>query len=321
MPIDPHESDAAAAARAGRCRGCGGALSVLHERVLDRMSGAYFSVLRCDGCGLARTWPDAADRERHYGDVYWGDRHGFTRGMCLRRRSALLEGIGPRRGRLLDVGCGDGGFLEEASRLGFRAVGTEIGAALEAAVARGLDVRASLEAAADLGPFDVATMWHSLHHLPDPRATLEEIAALLAPDGILIVAVPDIESLDGRAFGARSSCFDVPRDLHHFDRRSLPALLEAAGFSPRTIRHVEIEYDLFGWIQSCLNVLSPSPMALYDFLIGRRGHAIGATAKSLAIGAAALPIAACATAVGAAIGVTSTVVAVARKRHVALRGS
>jgi SAM-dependent methyltransferase len=94
----------------------------------------------------------------------------------------------------------------------------------------------------DLTPcsFDVATMWHSLEHVPYPMETLREVYQLLTPGGKLIVACPNIQSWSFRHFGTSWYGLDVPRHLTHFTANTLRLALQTSGFrieSLRTIRH------------------------------------------------------------------------------------
>jgi len=103
----------------------------------------------------------------------------------------------PRGGRLLDVGCGSGGFVSGArDRLGCHVVGIEPHAqrALDARN-RGIEVYQSMltpELLAQLGSFDVITFLDVLEHVPDPVSLLQLAKSALNKNGIVIVSVPNI---------------------------------------------------------------------------------------------------------------------------------
>lgn len=94
-------------------------------------------------------------------------------------------------GRLLDFGCGDGGFLAAAGSAGWEAVGVEMKP--DDARTRGLTVVDQVHEAR--GPFDVITLWHALEHVRSPRQTLESLLPLLRPGGHMLIAVPNRSSL------------------------------------------------------------------------------------------------------------------------------
>ena len=100
-------------------------------------------------------------------------------------------------------------------------------------------------------------------------AAMARAVANAAPGGVLIVAVPDAGGLQARVFGRCWFHLDVPRHLFHFDMPSIRLLLDTTGFQVVDAWHHELEYDLFGWIQSALNGILKTPNVLFDFLTRR----------------------------------------------------
>jgi SAM-dependent methyltransferase len=237
------------------CASCGSRLKPRFPAVEDPQTRGLFAVLACVECGLGHTSPVPEDLSPFYGDGYYGGRHGVTHRLCLRRRTRLLErfgrGASANTPRLLDVGCGDGSFLEAARARGWEIAGTELNR--DPARSRDLPVHASI-AAAGAG-YACVTLWHSLEHLRDPRGAIAEVAAALVPGGTVLVAVPDAQGAQARLFGPRWRHLDVPRHLFHFGERSLELLLSRSGFVPFWRGHQELEYDLFGWAQSALDAV------------------------------------------------------------------
>jgi hypothetical protein len=79
-------------------------------------------------------------------------------------------------------------------------------------------------------------MWHSLEHVPEPRAVLDEARKLLTWNGKLVVAVPNLDSLAFRVFGANWCGLDLPRHLTHFTPWTLQLMLERSGFRVESVR-------------------------------------------------------------------------------------
>jgi len=148
------------------------------------------------------------------------------------RELALLRKVGAH-GRLLDVGCATGSFLQAAPAGGFTdATGIDIaGPSIEAASKAGLaavagDFRSRFF---DADRFGVVTMWNTLEHLPEPYAFVAEAFRVLAPGGTLAVSMPNHESLSVRLLGTRYRYIGLAH-LNYFSRRTLTRLLARAGF-------------------------------------------------------------------------------------------
>jgi 2-polyprenyl-3-methyl-5-hydroxy-6-metoxy-1,4-benzoquinol methylase len=133
----------------------------------------------------------------------------------------------------LDVGCGEGFFLSNASKAGYTAKGIEI-AQDAAAYARrefGLEIEAKpfeeLRFAENY--FDVVTLWQVLEHVPYPLMILKEVHRVLNPGGMLVITTPDIESILAKIF--RRKWWNV-RMLHinQFTTKTLTNILKNSGF-------------------------------------------------------------------------------------------
>ena len=284
------------------------------EGVLDSQSGESFSVLRCPRCELGITVPAPEDLEPYYGERYYGARHGLTRQYCAWRRMRLIEQVTPKKlpGTLVDIGCGDGSLLLKAREAGWTVLGTEVNPEIPSS---GLEVRGSIGELAERAPFDCITLWHSLEHFRDPGQALAELARMLAPDGTLVLAVPDARGWQARLFGGHWLHLDVPRHLYHFSLLSLRAALDRAGLEVTRVKHQEVEYDLFGWIQSALNRVMPEPNILFNVLTGhpRRASRALAGANVILAGLGLIP-ALGATVLSTWMGRGGTLVIAARRR-------
>ncbi len=168
-------------------------------------------------------------------------------------------------GVLLDVGCAFGGFLERA-RAHYQCEGLDI-SAYALAVARrqvpGIVLHhESIEAFRTGRTYDVVTCFDVVEHVPDLDAALARLRALLAPAGILAIAVPVYDTLPGRLFGL------VDRDPTHVHRRSRGFWLERldhAGLEPVVVKGIlraplpgaflHLIRPMFRWFSSALFVI------------------------------------------------------------------
>ena len=136
-------------------------------------------------------------------------------------------------GKILDVGCGDGLFLNALQKMGWQVCGVEISKrACDIANKYHLNVfnGSLLEAGFKDNCFDVVRMWSVLEHMSDPLAYLIEAKRILKKDGILIAQVPNFSSLAAKIFGSNWTAVDVPRHFYHFNPQTFRAIINKAGF-------------------------------------------------------------------------------------------
>lgn len=156
---------------------------------------------------------------------------------------------GPPRGLLLDVGCGDGFYLQVMRGLGWNVRGLEPdGHAASVARRRGIDVAETTLEAASLpnDVFQVITMRHVIEHVLDPPRTMRAAHRLLRPGGTLLVATPNAASWGHRHFGSSWFHLDPPRHCHLFTPRNLVACARQANLTVvrwRTTGRGHLVYD------------------------------------------------------------------------------
>lgn len=137
------------------------------------------------------------------------------------------------RRRVLDIGCGGGDWLQAAREAGWSVAGVEPDPQARAhAVAAGIDVRPGLSDWSDHeGRFDAVTLSHVIEHVHDPLETLGYAYALLRPGGQIFVDTPNIDAHGHELYGRDWRGLETPRHLVIFNRESLTAALEQAGFT------------------------------------------------------------------------------------------
>lgn len=118
--------------------------------------------------------------------------------------------------------------------------------------------------------FDAVILWHVFEHLTDPQAYLKIITDILKPGGKLIIAVPNIDSLQAQWLKGHWLHLDPPRHLFLQGPLDLDRCLSGYGFTRTAISFYQAEQNIFGWIQSWLNQLFPSRDFFYECLKGNQ---------------------------------------------------
>jgi SAM-dependent methyltransferase len=252
--------------RAVTCPACGGELAPW-RRAGDNepASTATRLLLRCGGCGTARTAGPAPDF------AAFNEAGAFAPGQPRGARAAAgllrafdrrrLELLGDASGPLLDVGAGKGRFVAYARAHGWDATGIE-----PAARGRVPHVEAVAVEDATYADLGAVTLWHVLEHVEDPAAVLTRLRGWLRPGGALLVGVPDLDSLQARIGGPRWYHLDLPRHRTHFTAGGIVTLLARSGFTVDRVERRLLEQNPFGLWQSAVSRVTPTPSWLYHAL-------------------------------------------------------
>jgi 2-polyprenyl-3-methyl-5-hydroxy-6-metoxy-1,4-benzoquinol methylase len=310
---------------------CGDPGAALGPPILDMgRNGTRFQLRPCLACerGLLDPVPPADGLLAAYDEAYYGRgarkfvepiQSGIGWFRRRRARHALrFLGASTRPRRALDIGCGDGEFLGVLHQLGWECHGTELTevTARRASAVAGLRIRTGALASDSFEPetFDVVSLWHVLEHLPNPDRTLRDCASWLREGGLLLLAVPNLDSWQARLFRGAWFHLDPPFHLHHFGPRSLARALAAAGFEVLETRHLSWQYNPYGYVQSLLNALGFPRDELYEVLKGNEPLRGSSRLVQALVAALALPPAVALTLLEAAARRGGTIEVTARLR-------
>jgi SAM-dependent methyltransferase len=210
------------------CPSCGRA--TVHKRLYTK-NGC--DILGCNECGLGRAEAKAFDPAAYYTAGYFSGRlpDGYADYLgaeqVLRRefaRTVDFVRLNCPSGKLLEVGCAYGFFLQEAMRY-FDVSGIELSddAAAHCRQA-GLNVLSGEADETNLkrfGNVDVIVMLDVVEHLRDPHGTLSACAKKLNPGGIIVLTTGDFGSSLARLAGAGWRLMTPPQHQWFFTAESI----------------------------------------------------------------------------------------------------
>lgn len=205
---------------------------------------------RCPRCQFAQT--DLAKNyltfvKDHYSEGYFlGDptrsayaNYELDKPVIVQNMRKFLGRILQKKtsGKLLDVGCAYGYFVELAMQNGFDAYGFDP-STYAVSQARKLVGKARIqegtisEVRYKKNTYDVITLFDVFEHLQDPIADLKKLRGLLKHDGIIIIATGNAQSIAAKVFGRRWTFYIPPQHLSFFTKLNLQTFLTRVGLSP-----------------------------------------------------------------------------------------
>jgi 2-polyprenyl-3-methyl-5-hydroxy-6-metoxy-1,4-benzoquinol methylase len=270
---------------AGGCPVCGWQRVTSIRPAFDDRYGQpdHFTLVRCDQCGHCMTSPrlGESDLGRLY-STYYPRKHvnvedlrreakrSVTRFAPLRRWWLGTDNQGQYAVRpgevMLDIGCGSGLSLLEATAMGAQVRGVEADPNVRR-IADELGMQIHIGSLLDepfTGErFDLVVLNQVIEHVPDPGLALERLRSRLRPGGRVVLVFPNIQSVWCRISGARWINWHVPYHLHHFSLGTFSRLANRYGYRVRSVR--TITPNLWTLLQFRANRLTvergmPSPM-------------------------------------------------------------
>lgn len=231
-----------------KCRCCDRQQHSFLYKGKDRLHGldGQFSLFTCANCGVVAVFPRLSSNEieKFYPESYISyplpveDEKSRMRKLdrqfgVTKRRRKIEKHSKKRMGRILDIGCATGVFLNEMKSHGWDAYGVEPSSyAAGVAVERsGLNVFNGYLDEVDFEDhfFDVITLWDVFEHLADPNEALRIIKRILKPDGSLVITMPNTDSWERKIFNQYWAGWDVPRHYHIFSEDAIERLLRLHG--------------------------------------------------------------------------------------------
>jgi 2-polyprenyl-3-methyl-5-hydroxy-6-metoxy-1,4-benzoquinol methylase len=261
------------------CGICGKATATRRfARNIAREGGSY-DLFFCHDCEIGATspFPSSDVLSRLYASNNYRSDDGTRFNAVLESLVRYFTGGKARqigkfqksKGSLLDIGCGRGLFLDIMKKDGWRVTGVEFNEETASYAKRAYELNIISPQAMMALPdesFDVITLYHVLEHSQDPITVLHTCVRLLKKNGLLVIAVPNLSSLQAVLGRSRWFHLDIPYHLYHFTLAGLRRLLVDNSMRIEKVQQFDFEQNIFGWMQTLLNVSGNKFNLLYNLL-------------------------------------------------------
>tara|TARA_B100000315_G_C14509741_1_gene556399 strand:+ start:242 stop:1219 length:978 start_codon:yes stop_codon:yes gene_type:complete len=260
------------------CIFCGKELTVSILKGILR-NGNVYDISECIECEIAFTHPFPSEEELKQlystgnyrtdtGKRFVPPIEALIRLGRILKRKRIHQFVKP--GKILDIGCGGGVFLDVMRRGGWETIGAELNeeTASYAIKVYGLKIITGdiIQHQLPAKSMDAININQVLEHLKNPNEVIEECHRLLIKDGVLIISVPELRSPQFTIGKENWFLLDLPFHLFHFTTEGLSRLLQKNGFKIKQIKRFNLEFGPFGWLQTLLNVSRIRFNLLYDLL-------------------------------------------------------
>lgn len=222
---------------------------IFHKQQLSDI--VHYDIVKCRNCGLVRSDPvvDVSVISKLYSERKFDYIHEINnRKITYKNYLLKLEKYNDQKGALLEIGCGNGFFLEEALEHGYKTVkGVEPSA--QAVESAGLKIRSHIICDimhSDLfspEQFDIICMFHLFDHIPDPGKLLDECLKILKPGGLILFLNHNVEAVSAKVFKNRSSIFNIEH-TYLYSPKTLKLIAEKHGYGTKEVGSVLNRFSL-----------------------------------------------------------------------------
>lgn len=247
---------------------------------LDLFSKEKFEIYFCKSCKHGTTKCENIDLKSYYPKNYYGINskkfnfiiEKFISFFRLFRFYYCKKLLRNKNIKVLDIGCGRGEFLDIFKKNSAYVFGTEFSDlsaknAISKIGEKNIIIGNNFERLLAIkDTFNLITLWHVLEHFDDIDSLKKILNNKLEKNGILVIEVPNIESVQFSINKKNWLYLECPRHVNHFSYNSLNKLFDKNNFQILNYSTFSLEFGFFGMLQSLLNLFTPIPNFLFNVL-------------------------------------------------------
>ena len=221
------------------------------------VSGEEFTLVQCASCNFVYTNPRPNEKQigKYYQSANYISHTDTNKGIInkvyhLVRKKTVADKVKlvnrlHEKGKLLDIGCGTGVFLEHCKKQGWQTKGIEPDEGARTIAHNRLNVPIEKDFLTSYSneKFDIITLWHVLEHIHELNKTVEKIVSMMTTDAKVVIAVPNIGSYDAQLYKNYWAAYDIPKHLYHFTKKTLELLMSNYGL--RLVEVIPMKFDAY----------------------------------------------------------------------------
>lgn len=231
-----------------------------------------FKIVECTKCKLKYLSPRPKKKfiGKYYLEDYWGRNlmdFEYKNIQLEKEREKLYKNIYKnilqvrKKGSIFDIGAGTGIFLTKFKDLGWDVDGIELSREAVKYSRKVNNIKLKTGDFNDMKlnrkSYDVVTLNSSLEHTYNPKKALARVYSLLKKDGMVVVTVPNIDSLGAKLFKRKWLPLHPPKHLYHFSEKTLKNMLKNCSFEIKRVSHWYFQHGYYGIFESIRYMLSP----------------------------------------------------------------
>lgn len=245
--------------RLTKCPLCKSGLFLNTKKVIDHaVSKESFIICKCTTCHILFTNPRPTSNHisKYYDFPEYYSHNDSVKGptqliyqlirkIAINQKIKLLNNLKPKKGKLLDFGCGTGEFIYQAKKKDWTVTGIEPNQKARLLAKAKLDhgIYENLGLLKKDDRFDIITLFHVIEHIHDLRKVIKEIISHLKSSAYLIIAVPNPDSFDANIYKEDWAGWDIPRHLYHFGTESIKSFQD--NFDLEIIDQRKLTFDSY----------------------------------------------------------------------------